>query len=302
MEITEKEKFMYNVLACISNADTPIIFKGGLITKLVLAEGTYSSVSRHTQDIDANWVGDPPAMSSIRQIITEALGNLSNDYAVEITRAYNLERSESAGIALIEKATGDRVATIDMDIKPLSGSKTYYFGEVGIKGVVPDEIVADKISAISTDAVYKHRCKDLIDLYALSHCVQINTRSIFEVCKRNQRKILSFDGFYLHKSEVEHAYSKLRRIEGKPDFNELYEYLNLFLQPYKDHIFTNQIWNPSVMSWQPSQPEKSKRSDLTKQPQQESHLSMDYIKSIQLPQQERSDHQQTQNKKKDVSL
>lgn len=35
MEVTSKEDMMYGILSCISDEDAPIIFKGGLITKLM---------------------------------------------------------------------------------------------------------------------------------------------------------------------------------------------------------------------------------------------------------------------------
>ena len=41
-------------------SDIPIVFKGGLITKLILNESGLSSVQRTTKDIDANWIGQPP--------------------------------------------------------------------------------------------------------------------------------------------------------------------------------------------------------------------------------------------------
>lgn len=38
MEVTNKEDMMYGILSCISSEDAPIVFKGGLITKLILEE------------------------------------------------------------------------------------------------------------------------------------------------------------------------------------------------------------------------------------------------------------------------
>ena len=49
-----------------------------------------------------------------------------------------------------------------MDILPVSNSRNYFMGTASIKGVLSDEILADKISEISTDKIYKFRTKDLI--------------------------------------------------------------------------------------------------------------------------------------------
>ena len=44
---------MYEILAAISNTEVPIIFKGALITKLVLKEQGFDQIERMTRDIDA---------------------------------------------------------------------------------------------------------------------------------------------------------------------------------------------------------------------------------------------------------
>ena len=42
--MTEQEKLMYEILGQITTSDIPIVFKGGLITKLILNESGLSSV------------------------------------------------------------------------------------------------------------------------------------------------------------------------------------------------------------------------------------------------------------------
>jgi hypothetical protein len=51
----EREQLMYEIIGSVSAFDAPIVFKGALITKLVLAEHKFSAMSRMTVDIDANW-------------------------------------------------------------------------------------------------------------------------------------------------------------------------------------------------------------------------------------------------------
>jgi hypothetical protein len=41
--MTQQEQLMYQILGRISETDAPIVFKGALITKLVLAENGYTS-------------------------------------------------------------------------------------------------------------------------------------------------------------------------------------------------------------------------------------------------------------------
>ena len=42
--------------------NVPLVFKGGMITNLVLNENNYVGVRRATVEIDANWIDDPPSM------------------------------------------------------------------------------------------------------------------------------------------------------------------------------------------------------------------------------------------------
>ncbi|MBQ8515041.1 MAG: nucleotidyl transferase AbiEii/AbiGii toxin family protein [Ruminococcus sp.] len=246
--MTEKEKLMYDILARISGVDAPIVFKGALITKMILAEHGFTDVQRMTKDIDANWIGTPPTMSDLAGTIYQALGDLKNQFSVEATREYG--EGKSAGLTLRDKATGDKVISMDIDIKPSAGNRIYYFGEASIKGVLPSEILADKISSMSSDAVYKHRAKDIVDVYSLSHCVQVNIKDVCDACERANREIQSFDAFYNRRSDIEHAYNKLKGIEGKPEFAQVYTYLSKFIQPFAERDFTNKIWNPQCTSWQ----------------------------------------------------
>lgn len=282
MNITQKEQLMYEIISQISDINTPITFKGGLITKLVLEENGFNQIERHTQDIDANWIGTPPPMSYIVDTINYALGNLQNKYTAVITREYNIERSESAGIALINNEDGEKIVSMDLDIKPLSGSQIYYLGETSIKGVMDNEILADKICAISSNAVYKHRSKDLIDIFSLSHCVNVSVMEIYDACKRNNRKIDSFEAFFNRTSDVEHAYNKLKRIEGKPLFHEIYTYLSVFVMPFAERDFTDKIWQPKTMLW------KDNSATEIKYDLNENHTEKSVAKQLeqrQLPQQ-----------------
>ena len=58
--LSTKEKLMYSILNNISNTNLPIVFKGALITKLILSNNGFEDVSRYTKDIDGNWIGKTP--------------------------------------------------------------------------------------------------------------------------------------------------------------------------------------------------------------------------------------------------
>jgi len=244
--MTKQEKFMYEIIGKISNTNAPFVFKGALITKLVLIEYGYTDIERATKDIDANWIGEPPQMETLVETINKSLIDFQNELYAETSREYTEENT--AGIKIIEKITGEKIITMDIDIKPVNGSKIYYFGEMQIKGVLANEIIADKISAISGKMVFR-RAKDIVDIYALSHCAEIKITEIYNNSRKSGNEIKSFDEFYNRTADVEHAYKKLKNVEGKPDFDELYAYLKKFLQPFAENDMKNKIWNSNNLTW-----------------------------------------------------
>jgi len=76
--LIELEKLVYRVLGNISAADTPIVFKGTIITELILAEHRFHEAERITNDIEANWVDTPPSMDVLVDTINRALGDLQS--------------------------------------------------------------------------------------------------------------------------------------------------------------------------------------------------------------------------------
>jgi hypothetical protein len=159
-ELTGLERKMYQILGAVSATDAPIVFKGALITKLVLAEGGFVSFNRHTNDIDANWIG------------------------------------------------------------VLSGK--YIF----------------------------RRGKDLVDVYALAHCVRLLTDEIYGTLRNKHRELDAFTEFRTRRQDIEHAYNMLKGIEGKPDFSEVYLYLERFVSPFARKDKTPRVWIPDKSEWE----------------------------------------------------
>ena len=246
--MTELEQLMYRILGIISAANTPIVFKGALIKNLVLAEHGYNEIYRETTDIDCNWTATPPSMDILVDTINQSLGDMQNEYYATAERAYG--EKKSAGINIISKITDAEVALMDISMKPVIGSRIYYYGETEIRGVLANEILADKISVLSKQIIFR-RAKDIIDVYALSHCVKVQTAEIFEIYKNNSsREVGKFAEFLAQRLDVEHAYNKLYGVEGKPPFDEVYSYLVKFVQPFADRDEVSQLWNSDVVAWE----------------------------------------------------
>ena len=245
--MTEHEQLMYQVLGKISETDAPIIFKGALITKLILAEHGFDMLERLTVDIDANWVDTPPSMNDLVGVIQQSLSSMQDQlYAVAI-REY--EEGKSAGISIRTKDTDDEIMSMDITIKPVVGSRVYHYGEVGIRGVLVSEILADKISVLSKRIIFR-RAKDLIDVYALAHCVVVQTTEILDVFKRKSVVVGEFSELFTRPGDLEHAYNKLKRIENKPLFDDVYSYLTRFVRPFAQKDETPQIWNSNSLTWE----------------------------------------------------
>ena len=245
--MTEKEKTMYQILGAICETDAPIVFKGALITKLILAENRYTSFERKTVDIDANWVGTPPPTSEIENIVNASfLKTLDGRFRVEAFREYGDKKS--AGLHIIENETDEKIVKMDIDIRPIMGSRIYHYGEIGIRGVLANEILADKITVLSGIKMFR-RAKDIVDVYALAHCVAVNTAEIFEVIINKNLVLGTFAEFFNRRDDVEHAYDKLMGIEEKPLFDDVYSYLKKFVVPFAQKDKSPQIWNNGKQVW-----------------------------------------------------
>lgn len=155
-----------------------------------MQENGFEQIERATKDIDANWIGSPPTMDILVETINQSLGELKELFVAVSNREYG--DMKAAGVSILEKETGDEILSMDIDIKPVAGSRVYYHGEAAIKGVLANEILVDKITACSSDAVYKWRTKDVIDVFALSHCVQVNTQEIYNLSEKVKREIWVF--------------------------------------------------------------------------------------------------------------
>jgi len=203
INMTDKEKLMYRIITEISKTGTPIIFKGALITRLVLAENGYTAINRQTKDIDANWIDLPPSMESLTETINSSLTVFNGELYAEAVRDY--EDKKSAGLAVVETSTGNRILTMDISIKPVHGSKLYQYGDILVRGVLVNEILSDKITVLSKKLLFR-RAKDIIDVYALANCVKINANDIFDIFDKTPgRKVDAFDEFYNRKNDVEHG-------------------------------------------------------------------------------------------------
>lgn len=159
-----------------------------------------------------------------------ALQNSGIDLEVSLYRMY--VEGRSAGFELMEKSTGEILFSMDIDVnRPIPPTKIYEVEGLRFRGVSPSQILADKISAISTDKVFR-RAKDVVDLYYLSKFFVFDREEIFEVLKNSGRALNNFHGFLYKAEDLNHAYDKFRFAGdvNKPPFEELYHTVKSYLR------------------------------------------------------------------------
>jgi hypothetical protein len=245
--MSKNEELMYRILCKLfDNDEAPIVCKGALITKLVLSQNNYAEVIRETKDIDLNWTGEPPKPEILEALIEKAVKKVDPTFGVKYDREY-IPGKTTGGIT-VTNAVGKQILTMDIDIKGVTGQKIYNFEADRIRGVLPTEIFADKIAAISGDKVFR-RAKDIVDVYALSSCVSVSTDEIYYTSAQTGNEIKAFDGFLNRKYDLGHAYDKLRGVEGKPPFETVYSRLKAFLSPFIEHDRTPRVWSVDMAGW-----------------------------------------------------
>lgn len=243
----ELEKKLYMIMDAMTRSDLPIVFKGAMITKMILKEKNFTKIERFTQDIDANWIGHAPSMEYLVKSIDKSIKMVNSNWVAIGSREYGNECS--AGIKIVDESTNRVVTKMDIDVKPINNyGISYFYGDMRFKGTMVENIIGDKIASISSDKIFR-RTKDLIDIYALSQCVSIRTSDIYRVMKLNGRVLGSFEKFIKEKEQLEHAYDKLKFVEGKPDFEIVYNYTKKFFEPFIKREKINTVWNSKKEIW-----------------------------------------------------
>lgn len=231
MHITAEEKLMYTVMKAIYNSGIPVSFKGSMVLKACLLEAGYSEETRHTVDIDASWNSDiPPSAEQMTNSLQKALDESDIDLEVSIYRMYGEGRS--AGFDLMERTTREILFSMDIDVnRPVPPTKIYEVEGLRFRGVSPSQMIADKLSSISTDRVFR-RVKDVIDLYYISKVFDFNKADVIQTLKNSGRILDSFHGFLHRTEELRHSYEKFRFAGGvnKPSFDEVYRAVRWYIK------------------------------------------------------------------------
>lgn len=230
MGISAEEKLMYDVMKAIYDSQIPISFKGSMVLRACLLEAGYTEETRHTVDIDANWHSDiAPSAEQMIESLQKAIMDHDINLNVGLYRMYG--KGRSAGFELSDASSGDVIFTMDIDVdRPVSKTKIYEINGVSFCGVIPSQMIADKISVISTNKVLR-RIKDVVDLYYISKVFTFNKIEFLEILECNSRTLGSFDDFLCRQDDLRHSYEKFRFSGNvhKPSFDEIYASVKTFI-------------------------------------------------------------------------
>ena len=223
MNLTKEERLMYSVMNAIYVSNIPMEFKGAMVLKACLLAEGFEEEIRHTSDIDGNWYSEKqPTSQEIADSLQKALEKAGIDLRVSLYRPYGEGRS--AGLELADPATGEVLFTMDIDVnRPVQPTTIYQVTGLKFRGVTSDQMLADKIAAISSEKVFR-RIKDVVDLYYLSQVFDLSRSSLVETLKNSGRALGDFRGFLHGVDDLRHAYEKFRFTGDvdKPPFDEVY--------------------------------------------------------------------------------
>lgn len=230
MNISAEEKIMYGVMKALYDSGIPISFKGSMVLKACLMEAGFSDDTRHTVDIDANWYSDvDPSADQLVDSLQKALDQNDIPLDVKIYRMYGEGRS--AGFELKDKTSGEIIFTMDLDVnRPEVPTRIYEVEGVCFRGVSPKQMMADKVSVISTNKVFR-RIKDVVDMYYISQVFEFDEREVLQLLENSGRKLADFSGFINRIDDLRHSYEKFRFTGdvNKPSFEEVYDKVRLFI-------------------------------------------------------------------------
>lgn len=233
MNVSQEEKLMYQVMRAIFESRIPIDFKGAMVLHAYLNENGFTGDVRRTMDIDANWLSDTaPTEEQMVQALQGALNQEGIELRVSLYRMYGEGRS--AGFEFRDFESGDVLFTMDMDVnRPAAETKLYTIDGFSFRGVVVEQMLADKICAVSSGKVFR-RIKDIVDLYYLSQCASFDSDKVRQTIENAGRTLGTFQELLSKQQELQHAYDKFRfgSSANKPAFDDVYSRVCSLIDPF----------------------------------------------------------------------
>ena len=233
---SDRELLMFHVMDALYNGGVPISFKGSMVLKAFLEKQNYGTAIRETKDIDGNWLEGLPSIEQIKDSFQKAFDRADINLRVEAFRNYG--EGKSAGFKFFDTTDPDNsepIFTMDLDVgRVLPAVQMYQVDNFSFTGLIPEQMLADKISVLSTQKVFR-RAKDVLDLYYMSKCLSFEPDKVRNCMIKSGRVLEDFSGFIDRKEDLRHAYDKYKfknEDMTKPDFDTVYEAVKTFVSPF----------------------------------------------------------------------
>ena len=218
--MSERESLMYQAMGAFADAGMPLVFKGGLITKVYLIENGLFDLTRGTVDIDATWINNQSEPDYIVKCIDSIVKTMNTDYSAEVFRTYN-GMNTTVGIAV--KDHDVELFKMDLELyKPVANITQLTVQGKTFNCVDVKQIIADKLVVVSKPIVFR-RAKDILDLYGLTKCVVTEKKEILKIINESGRALDDFNCFIDRKDDLNHAYDRLKGVVKKPSFGVVYK-------------------------------------------------------------------------------
>ena len=231
-KLHDNETLMYQVMTAIYKSGIPIDYKGSMVLRAFLSDADFEAM-RHTRDMDANWISDKePTSAQMTSSIQRAMDSVGLDVTVRQFREHG--DGKSAGFEFFLPDQTEAAAYMDMDVnRPSYMSCVYEIGEFVFRGAVVEQMIADKLSALSGDKIFR-RSKDLLDMYYISKVCELDVAKVNDALVKVGREIGAFDGLVDRIDELRHAYDKFK-VDGdveKPDFDTVFGAVVKYIEPF----------------------------------------------------------------------
>ena len=118
--IQTEEIILYEILKCLAQSDLPIIFKGALLTKLLVKDSKYN-IERMTYDIDADWNGNLLTLEQLELKLNDIITSKLNNIKFKSFRNYG--EGKSAGFDILQNE--NKIASFDLDMRKNNYYKLY---------------------------------------------------------------------------------------------------------------------------------------------------------------------------------
>ena len=231
-KLHDNENLMYRIMTAIYKSSVPIDYKGSMVLRAFLTKKDFDYM-RHTRDMDANWLSDKaPTSEQMTSSIQRAMDRAGIDVSVKMYREYG--EGKSAGFEFYTPGSDTAAAYMDIDVnRPTYASCVYEMGSFVFRGAVVEQMLADKICAVSGDKIFR-RAKDVLDLYYLSKVCELDYSKVWEALSAMKKSPESFGGFLDRKEDLRHAYDKFRVDDDveKPDFDTVYNAVLEYIEPF----------------------------------------------------------------------